>query len=253
MKSVCPEPDESCTIPGTRPRAEALSARTGRPPRSVTKSSWRCSASAGSRAILRSRSASFPRPSRSSRRRRRSTGEAESFRSEPSSSTARPISSATESSETSMPAVSSCSAGRSSRAVSARRPAVPARIVRSISDRLLVSSVLPRAARSAASVTSATPPRSGSAASSSNAIASVVCCWRTCTTSTSGDGRRPSASSAPGSLAAAPASRASTAGSSSSSRSCSRMRRVYGGFDGCTAIRCVIRFAPCAIASRYHS
>ena len=100
MKSVCPEPDESCTIPGTRPRADALSARTGRPPRSVTKSSWRCSASAGSRAILRSRSASFPRPSRSSRRRRRSTGEAESFRSEPSSSTARPISSATESSET---------------------------------------------------------------------------------------------------------------------------------------------------------
>ncbi len=90
MKSVCPEPDESWTMPGTRPRADALSARTGRPPRSVTKSSWRCSASAGSRAILRSRSASFPRPSRSSRRRRRSTGEAESFRSEPSSSTASP-------------------------------------------------------------------------------------------------------------------------------------------------------------------
>ena len=35
-----------------------------------------------------------------------------------------------------MPAVSSCSAGRSSRAVSARRPAAPARIVRSTSERL---------------------------------------------------------------------------------------------------------------------
>ena len=31
-------------MPGTRPRADAFSARTGRPPRSVTKSSWRCSA-----------------------------------------------------------------------------------------------------------------------------------------------------------------------------------------------------------------
>ena len=150
-------------------------------------------------------------------------------------------------------AVSSCSAGRSSRAVSARRPAAPARIVRSTSERLLVSSVLPRAARSAASVTSATPPRSGSAASSSSATASVVCCWRRRTSSASADGRRPSARSAPGSLAAAAASRASTAGSSSSSRSCSRMRRVYGGFARCTAIRRVIRFAACGTASRCHS
>ena len=46
-KSVCPEPDESCTIPGTRPRADAFSASTGRPPRSVTKSSCRCSAQRG--------------------------------------------------------------------------------------------------------------------------------------------------------------------------------------------------------------
>ena len=78
-KSVWPEPEESCTIPGTRPRADAFSASTGRPPRSVTKSSWRCSAIAGSCAILRRRSASRPRPSRSSRRRRRSGGEAESL------------------------------------------------------------------------------------------------------------------------------------------------------------------------------
>ncbi len=102
MNNVWPEPDESCTIPGTRPRAEDFSASTGRPPRSVTKSSCRCSASAGSRAILRSRSASLPRPSRSSRRKRRRAGEAESFRSDPSSSTERPISSATESSDGSM-------------------------------------------------------------------------------------------------------------------------------------------------------
>ena len=165
-------------MPGTRPRADAFSASTGRPPRSVTKSSWRCSATAGSCAILRRRSASFPRPSRSSRRRRRSDGEAESFRSEPSSSTARPISSATESSAGSIPATSSISIGISSRSPSARRAVTPARIVRSICASERVSSVLPRAARSAASLTSAAPPRSGSAASSSSEIASVVSCWR---------------------------------------------------------------------------
>ncbi len=61
------------------------------------------------------------------------------------------------------------------------------------------------------------------------------------TSSASADGRRASASRAPGSLAAAPASRASTAGSSSSSRSCSRMGRVYGRAACCIPSRRVLR------------
>ena len=93
--SVWPEPELSWTMPGTAPRAEARSASTGRPARSVTKSSDRCSRSDGSRASARSRSVIRPRPSRSSRRRRRSAGEAPSRRSEPSSSTARAIGSET--------------------------------------------------------------------------------------------------------------------------------------------------------------
>ena len=39
--SVCPELLVSCTIPGTALRALARTAITGRPPRSVTKSSCR--------------------------------------------------------------------------------------------------------------------------------------------------------------------------------------------------------------------
>ena len=87
-KSVCPAPELSWTMPGTAPRADARRASTGRPPRSVTKSSCRCSRTAGSRAKARRRSARRARPPRSSRRRRRRAGEAPSRRSEPSSSTA---------------------------------------------------------------------------------------------------------------------------------------------------------------------
>ncbi len=71
-RASVPSPRSRGRCPVPVPRADAFSASTGRPARSVTKSSWRCSASAGSRAILRSRSASRPRPSRSSRRSRRS-------------------------------------------------------------------------------------------------------------------------------------------------------------------------------------
>ena len=53
-----------------------------------------------------------------------------------------------------------------------------------------MSSALPRAARSAASRTSATPPSSGSAASSRSAIASAVLCWRSRTSRSSPEGRR---------------------------------------------------------------
>ena len=91
------------------------------------------------------------------------------------------------------------SAGRSSRVVdrAARRQRPRGSCARS-ATRLRVSSVLPRAARSAASLTSAAPPRSGSAASSSRAIASVVCCWRRRTSSASAEGRRASARALPG-------------------------------------------------------
>ena len=46
-KRVWPEPDESWTIPFTLRRALGFTASTGRPPRSATKSSCRCSRSAG--------------------------------------------------------------------------------------------------------------------------------------------------------------------------------------------------------------
>ena len=66
-KSVCPEAELSWTIPRHGPARRRAETDTGRPARSVTKSSWRCSRSPGSRASPRSHSAIRPRPSRSSR------------------------------------------------------------------------------------------------------------------------------------------------------------------------------------------
>ena len=84
-KSVWPEPELSWTMPGTLPRADARSASTGRPPRVGDEVVLQVLAQiAGSRARRWSRSVSRARPSRSSRRRRRSAGEAPSRRSEPS-------------------------------------------------------------------------------------------------------------------------------------------------------------------------
>ena len=66
-KSVWPDADASWTIPGTFERALALTASTGRPPRSVTNSSCRCSRSP-ERASRRSSSTARWWPRRSSRR-----------------------------------------------------------------------------------------------------------------------------------------------------------------------------------------
>ena len=68
----------------------------------------------------------------------------------------------------------------------------------------------------------ARPPRRGARSPRSSAAAAAA------RRPASADGTSAAASAAPGSLAAAPARRARTAGSSSSSRSCSRMARVYG-------------------------
>ena len=56
-KSVWPELEESWTMPGTFERALAFTASTGRPPRSVTNSSWRWSRSPPSARARRSSSA----------------------------------------------------------------------------------------------------------------------------------------------------------------------------------------------------
>ena len=93
-KSVWPESEASWTRPGTLLRELALTASTGRPPRWVTKSSCRCSRMPLLRTSCSSRSATRCRPVRSSPRSLRSFGEALSFRSEPSCSTARSIASA---------------------------------------------------------------------------------------------------------------------------------------------------------------
>ena len=92
--SVWPESEESWTMPGTLLRELALTASTGRPPRWVTKSSCRCSRSRVLRTSCSSFSVTRCRPVRSSTRSLRSRGEALSRRSEPSSSTARSIDSA---------------------------------------------------------------------------------------------------------------------------------------------------------------
>ena len=151
-------------------------------------------------------------------------------RSEPSSSTARPISSATESSETSMPATSSVSAGQ----VVARRERAASG--RTGPDRPLDQRQAPRVERAAARralgglghVGDAAEIRLGRVVEQRDRLGRLLLAQAHLAR------RRPtgggaSASSAPGSLAVAAASRARTAGSSSSSRSCSRMRRVYGG------------------------
>ena len=82
-----PSSDASWTMPGTLRRALAFTASTGRPPRSVTKSSCRCSRSSLERASCRAPRVTRCRPFRSSVRSLRSCGEALSRRSEPSSST----------------------------------------------------------------------------------------------------------------------------------------------------------------------
>ena len=119
--SVCPESEESWTMPGTLRRALALTASTGRPPRWVTKSSCRCSRSSLERASCSSSSRTRCRPVRSSPRSWRSGGEALSRRSEPSSSTARSIASASGASAGSIAAASSRSSGAGSAPSSAAR------------------------------------------------------------------------------------------------------------------------------------
>ena len=81
-------------MPGTLRRALAFTASTGRPPRWVTKSSCRCSRRPPDRTSCSSFSLTRWRPVRSWTRSLRSCGEALSRRSEPSSSIARWIDSA---------------------------------------------------------------------------------------------------------------------------------------------------------------
>ena len=81
-------------MPGTLRRALAFTASTGRPPRWVTKSSCRCSRRPPDRTSCSSFSFTRCRPVRSWTRSLRSCGEAVSRRSEPSSSIARWIDSA---------------------------------------------------------------------------------------------------------------------------------------------------------------
>ena len=123
-----PTHDESWTTPGTLPRADVLTASTGRPPRSVTNRSCRNSVSSLDRATRPSSSVTRCLPLRSSLRRRRSAGEASSRRSEPSSSTARAIVSASESSDGSTGSTTSRSSGaRAAASPSARRASSPTR------------------------------------------------------------------------------------------------------------------------------
>ena len=81
-------------MPGTLRRAPAFTASTGRPPRWVTNSSWRCSRRSLERTSCSSFSLTRCLPVRSWTRSLRRRGEAVSRRSEPSSSTARWIDSA---------------------------------------------------------------------------------------------------------------------------------------------------------------
>ena len=224
--SVCPEPELSWTMPGTAPRADARSARTGRPARSVTKSSERCSRSDGSRASERRRSVIRPRPSRSSRRRRRSAGEAPSRRSEPSSSTARVIGAETCESAVSTRRARSASPGASPAASIAARAAIAVSIEMATERSVAVSSALPRDATSAACRTSRTSANSGSADRSMRPIASPVNVWRRSTSSGWAAGSSVRQRSFPGSLPAVAARRSRIAGSSSSSRARGSIRPV---------------------------
>ena len=160
--------------------------------------------------------AHVPRAAR--RRRRRSAGEAPSRRSEPSSSTARSIASASDRSPGSISIATAARPGASANASSASRAATPCSTVDAIARSAAVSSVLPRSASAAAGRTSRTRPSSGSAEWSRSVTASDVRRCRTATSSGSPDGARASASACPGSLEATAARRSRIAGSSSSSR-----------------------------------
>ena len=92
--SVCPVLDASCTTPGTFERAEARTASTGRPPRSARNDSCSASRTSLERATRASSSRTRAPPLRSSVRSLRSSGDAVSRTSEPSSSIRRSISSA---------------------------------------------------------------------------------------------------------------------------------------------------------------
>ena len=216
-KSVWPEPELSWTMPGTAPRALACSASTGRPPRSVTKSSCRWSRRAGSRASERSRSPSRARPSRelapeaaqggrgavaeiravvldglSYRARRRLRGAARSLRQRQSGA-------------------GSAVRRRAPRARRARRRSTSPTACSAAGSR-----TPPRVASSTAGRTSWAPARSGSADCSSTAIASAV---RPAPNDLVGVGRRRqrAGQSRPGSLVAVAARRSRIAGSSRSS------------------------------------
>ena len=197
-KSVWPELEASCTMPGTLRRALAFTASTGRPPRWVTKSSCRCSRSSLLRARRRSSSATRWRPSRSSFRRRRSFGEALSRTSEPSSSIARWIASASGASVGSIAVASSCRSGAvAACSSSAARASTPPAIAAATSFSVSGASTPPLAAWAAPSRTSRIPRSGGSSASSSSAIASAVRAWRRVTSAASALGASARASSAP--------------------------------------------------------
>ena len=153
--SVCPEPDESWTMPCTLRRALAFSASTGRPPRCVTKSSCRWSRIADERASRRSSSTTVWRRPRSSLRSRRRRGEALSRRSEPSSSTQRSISFAIGARSRSIASAISCRSGACSAASSsAVRARSPPEIVDEMRRSVSGPSTPPRAAWSACERTS---------------------------------------------------------------------------------------------------
>ncbi len=209
-----------------------MTASTGRPARSVTNSSCRCSRRAVSRASRPSSAITRCLPPRSSERSDRSDEEALSRRSEPSSSTQRPIAFASFSSPGSTRSQSSARSGARLRCpVTAARAPSPTLTVVSISRSVAGESMLPRPACSAASLTSPAPASSGSAANPSRATASVVSACRRATSSRSSDGMSARARAAPCGVAVAPARRSTIAGYSraaSAPGSISRHRRALG-------------------------
>jgi hypothetical protein len=223
--SVWPESDESCTMPGTLRRALALTASTGRPPRSVTKSSWRCSRRPLDRTSCCIFSVTRCLPLRSSARSFRRRGEAVSRRSDPSSSTARSIVSASGRSDGSIRPAISCSSGASCCSSEARARSAPA-IVSATCRRAPAPSAPPRAARAAGLRTSRMPSSGGSSAASRSAIASLVSACRPATSSASGDGSRECAAASPCSVAVARATRCRIAPNSSASSVLASTRRV---------------------------
>ena len=221
---VCPELDASCTMPGTCDRALSFTASTGRPPRSVTNVSCRCSRRPVDRASRASSSVTRCRPARSSLRSRRRSGEAVSRRSEPSCSTRRSISPASEASPGSTGASSSASSGAASRcSSSAPRAASVPEIVSAVARSSAGSSEPPRSARSTAVRTSAMPCSDGATPSSSSATASAVRACRAATSCSSGEGTSSRAAAAPCGVTAAFASRSTISGYSNTSSACRSM------------------------------